>query len=348
MPSERNSWTIAWSHGTATVSALGGMVGPATFDLEAGRSVQPFAIAPWSILDTPGLAAEPGHMHALRGDFFCLPFGLDAPPPNLPERWRPASAFVTDGGLHGPPANMVWNGEVSPDGASCRLRLDLPAPHPIATLARTILGRPGAPAIIIETTVLPRHDACLPVGLHPILRMPARAGRGRLHVAFRTGWTHPAGSSDSRLLPDRPFDALDAVPGRAGTLDLSLLPPAVDCEDTLQLLDVAEVRFENLDEGYSVTLDWDRTLLPDLHLWLAAGRPRAFPWHGRFRGLGLEPVCAAFDLGAAVSADAANPLRDLGHATAFAFRAGDAVTFSLTLDVARCDDRIEPQKSVSR
>lgn len=50
-----------------------GMLGPVTFQLPDGRKVSPFAVAPWATEKLP--LGTPQILAALRGDFFCAPFG---------------------------------------------------------------------------------------------------------------------------------------------------------------------------------------------------------------------------------------------------------------------------------
>jgi hypothetical protein len=47
-------------------------------------------------------------------------------------------------------------------------------------------------------------------------------------------------------------------------------------------------------------------------LWLSNRGRDAYPWDKRFLALGIEPVCAAFDLGTRVSQHRANPLWQAG------------------------------------
>src|ERR1035438_6283390 len=66
------SWRLASSSVEAFVTELGGHLGPITFDRK-GRKLQPYSVAPWAEEETdPSL---PSIIKALRGDFFCLPFG---------------------------------------------------------------------------------------------------------------------------------------------------------------------------------------------------------------------------------------------------------------------------------
>ena len=94
-----------------------------------------------------------------------------------------------------------------------------------------------------------------------------------------------------------------------GTLDLSRFPLPVDTEELLQLraLD-GPVVLHYLDAGWSLQLDWDRALLPDLMLWVSHRGRRQAPWNGRHLALGVEPVNGLFDLGRVSAAPAAHPL----------------------------------------
>jgi hypothetical protein len=69
------------------------------------------------------------------------------------------------------------------------------------------------------------------------------------------------------------------------------------------------------DTGTRVTIDWDRAVLPHVMLWLSDGVIDEEPWRGRYRGLGVEPLVAAFDFTDAVST-APNPLTARGVRTA--------------------------------
>ena len=67
------SYVISNDRVSAAVTRVGGHLGPVTFKLE-GRSVEPFAVAPWCNEKKRGLSL-PALLRVLRGDFFCWPFG---------------------------------------------------------------------------------------------------------------------------------------------------------------------------------------------------------------------------------------------------------------------------------
>lgn len=67
------SWRLKSNTVELFVTRTAGMMAPATFNLPGGRAVQPFAVAPWAGEKID--AGLPPLLHALRGDFFCAPFG---------------------------------------------------------------------------------------------------------------------------------------------------------------------------------------------------------------------------------------------------------------------------------
>ena len=90
----------------------------------------------------------------------------------------------------------------------------------------------------------------------------------------------PAEPGVSQLRPDARFEQLERVPCSDGsTLDLTRFPLAQDTEELLQLraLD-GPVALHYVDAGWTLQLDWDHRVLPDLMLWVShRGRTQA-PW----------------------------------------------------------------------
>src|SRR5882672_226789 len=71
------SWRIANDVVEAWITRDGGHLGPVTFNTPFGR-IQPYSVAPWLPRDAG--RSSPRVLRNLRGDFFCLPFGVDAKP----------------------------------------------------------------------------------------------------------------------------------------------------------------------------------------------------------------------------------------------------------------------------
>ncbi|HEX3141346.1 MAG TPA: hypothetical protein VHQ87_14895, partial [Rhizobacter sp.] len=94
-----------------------------------------------------------------------------------------------------------------------------------------------------------------------------------------------------------------------GHADLSRYPQAADSEELLQVMNVrGAITAHYLDAGWSLTLDWDHQLLPDVMLWVSHGGRLAPPWSGRHYALGVEPLNSAWDLGRVTQLPEDHPL----------------------------------------
>jgi hypothetical protein len=307
-------WTghlLRWPHGQARVLARAAMLADCRFDLPSGP-FHPFARAPWTgaFHDT----AVSGHLWELGGDFVCLPFGLGRVVEGALPDWAPLLAKAGAGMVHGPAADQVWRVDAASDSA-ITLSLDYPAPSPVLRMERRISVCPDAPALECTWTIHARRPARVAAGLHPILRLPDIPGRLELQADFAFGLTHPAQVPPGTA---QEFATLAAVPRPGGPLDLSHLPLHPKMDLNAQLCGLrGPVRALWLDEGAGLLLDWDRALLPSVQLWHTDGGIGGDPWNHGFRGLGVEPVAAAFDLGQDVS-EAPNPISARGVATTLA------------------------------
>lgn len=323
---------IAWAHGMASVQALGGMLGPVTFLLPDGRQVSPLHVAPW--FDDPDRAAQPPILQELRGEWPCVPFGTDGLRA-LPKGWSASGETFDGAGVpHGHSSNVEWM-FTKVDATSVTLACAYPDTHPIRRLSRTIAADPDAPALDITLTVEARRPCRLPIGLHPTLRLPT-TGTARLDPpSFREGHVFPLDVEPGQglLHPGATFSALDAIPTRkAGTLSLSDLPLTENTEELVQLCGVTGGFRLHHPDGWQVKLDWETSHFPSLLLWIS-NRGRSYaPWNSRHLALGVEPVCAAFDLGPAIST-APNPISAAGTATAHSFDPERPLTTSYRIGV---------------
>src|ERR1700684_1277081 len=91
------SWRIATPQVEAFVTELGGHLGPVTFNVN-GEKMSPYSVAPWA--EEKIDPKTPAILKALRGDFFCLPFGVNQ------------TAYHGEKyGIHGEVANAKWKFE---------------------------------------------------------------------------------------------------------------------------------------------------------------------------------------------------------------------------------------------
>jgi hypothetical protein len=298
---------LDWPHGQAELQALGAMLAPVVFRRAGHPDFAPFQVAPWA--DEQHDPPLTGLISRLRGEWPCVPFGRTDRPADLPEGWLPRTPHDPWG--HGYASHHAWRLS-GPGPGLLEATLTLPEADPVRRLSRHLAADAMAPALDLRLEIEARCATVLPVALHPTLRLDL--GRVHLQVAHRgPGCVYPvAAEPSSRLQADARFASLQAVPLReGGTLDLSRFPLAADSEELLQLRDIdGPVHLHYLDAGWTLQLDWDRAMLPDLMLWVShRGRPQA-PWNGRHLALGVEPVCGVFDLGRVAQPPADHPLAD--------------------------------------
>ena len=315
---------VAISCGTVSATvALRGAMTTGTF-LVDGRSVEPFHIAGWDRFPDDRL------LDRLRGDFPCVPFGItpDGPLPGWPAGVGAAGELA-----HGYSCHADWEVVALADDR-VELTVVYPEGDPVERLTRIVTCTDGG--IDFDDRIVTRVDVDLPLGLHPIFRLPDRPGGASLELPGARWIQSPAAAPEptSLLIPGRRFDDPTSAPALAGTVDLTSLPWAGASEDLVLLVDVDSTGFAivNHDEGYRARLTWDTAILRHLMLWLSQrGRDRA-PWDGQNLCLGVEPVTAAFDYGASVSG-LPNPLSEAGAATTVHLTAGRELVIRHRIDV---------------
>ena len=312
---------LGWAHGTLAVQRLGAMLAPVTFLLDDGRQVSPLHVAPWA--GEAGTESLPGILRRLRGEWPCVPFGYSVPADGWPAEWAPFLGPPADGEeVHGHCANQEWRW-LPDDGGSLRLGLDYPEGSPVARVERSITPDPDAPAIDLTFTIAVRRPCRLPIGLHPVFRLPRHAAGAQLELgAFASGRTYPGTVEPGAALfaADRRFEDLGAVPARTGgVVDAASLPFAYDVEELLQIDGLpGSASLANRAEGYRVRLSWQAEHFPSLLLWYSNRGRKAAPWNGRHLAIGIEPICSPFGLGPE-TAEADNPVAASGVPTALAF-----------------------------
>jgi hypothetical protein len=318
---------LGWKHGTLTVQRHGAMLAPLTFVLADGRQVSPMHIAPWA--DQPIAATLPGILQRLRGDWACVPFGCASEDPTAPPSWARLNGPAESGEeIHGHSSNHPWTW-VNGDDDSLALTLDYPTESPVRRVHRSVTPFADAAAVELSFGIEFRRDCRLPLGLHPMFRLPADPRRARIEPGrFREGRTYPGTVEPAAPLfaIDESFASLEAVPLRAGgTFDASLVPLPLNTEELLQLNGIDHVALANEAEGYRVKLSWNGDHFPSLLLWFSNRGRQAEPWNGRHVALGMEPICSPFGLGPA-NARADNPMMLSGTPTARDFKAGETFT----------------------
>ena len=295
------SWTLRASRVRAHLTKLGGHLGPITFRVGA-RSIAPCSVAPWAEekIDPATIPL----LRALRGDFFCAPFGDNTTP------WRGERHLP-----HGEPANASWRLEGIRRAAG-RVTLH-------ASLATTVRrGRIDKFITLVDgqTAVYQRHVVAgrgpMPLGHHAMLAFPSATGSGVISTSrFMRGQVFPGVYGDparrayQSLRPGVVFRSLERVPLLAGGVtDLSRYPARRGFDDVAMLTALATLPFA----WTAVTFPraryvWfalrDPRVLRHTMLWFSNGGLHSSPWNGRHTAvMGLEDVTACFQYGLAESA----------------------------------------------
>jgi hypothetical protein len=314
------------------VYTTGALFTEAEFRLGSDRWVRPLAQAPWS--GKPNLEL-PGHLRRLGGEFFCLPFGgggaIREPAPG----WEDLAKGPVKEPMHGPAANNDW-AIVEYCGNEATLALDAPLTSPIKHLERRIALASDRPRVDIVVSIEMRRSASLPIAFHPILRLPENPRTLHLDIDFALGLTYPGIIEPDRMLcePGKTFTSLARVPARSrGTVDLLSFPLGARIEDVVMLAGVcAPIRARFIEEDFKLEIDWSRSLLPHCMVWIHDRGLDSLPWEGRFRGLGLEPMAAAFD-GPCELSVGPNPLTALGFPTSLLLSAENPTELYCSLTV---------------
>lgn len=272
---------LRWRHGEAELHTRGAMLAPVHFRAEGREDFAPLQVVPW-----------------LRGEWPCVPFGRTDLPAGLPADWP-----VRDPGddwPHGHAMHHDWTWLETAEPHVLALHIEPPPDQAVQRLDRVVRADPDRPLLHLELHIHVRRPCTLPTALHPTLRLDL--GRVELSLAHDgpgVAYPVPTEPGRSRVAPGARFDRLDAVPlVNAAPGDFTHYPQPTHSEELLQLMNVrGPVTAHYLDAGWSLTLDWDHTLLPDLLLWVSHGGRLHAPWNGRHFALGVEPLNGAWDLG---------------------------------------------------
>jgi hypothetical protein len=315
------------------VTALGGHLAPVDFQL-GRKTVQPFSIAPWAKEKLPpGL---PPLLIALRGDFFCAPFGGNGTPWQG-ERHPP----------HGETANARWQLRALEQAEGhARLHATLDLQTRPGRVDKHLTLRDG------ETVVYQRHTISggrgpMSVGHHAMLKFPDAPGSGAVSTSrfiraqvLPVPFELPENYGYSALKTGARFRTLDRVPLAAGgTTDVSSYPARRGFDDLVMLTADPKPSFAWSaatfpGERYVWFALRDPRVLRQTILWISNGGRHYAPWNGRHTGvMGIEDTTSYFHLGLAESARA-NPLSRAGIPTTLALNPQQPTTVNYVVGVA--------------
>ena len=334
------SWGVNSSHVTAHLTELGGQLGPVVFQV-GKKMIAPYAVAPWA---EEAVAADlPPILRALRGDFFCAPFGGNLTP------WRGQRHPV-----HGETANATW-ALASFEKAGPRVTLH-------ARLETTVRkGRVDKFITLVDghTAVYSRHVLSgsrgpMNLGHHAMLKFPGEPGSGAVSTSpmvrgqvFPEAFEVAENFGYQALKPGAEFASLDRVPLLAGgEADLTRYPARRGYDDLVMLtadatLPWAWTAVAFPAQGYVWFALRDPRVLRHTILWMSNGGRHYAPWNGRHTAvMGLEEVTSYFHVGLAESVQP-NPLTALGLPTALMLDPRKPTTVNYIMAVAAIPRRFD-------
>lgn len=271
-------WELRSDHCRARVIAAGAMLQDVVFAVGKDQDFRPFAQAAWSAEAREGQPGEqPLHLRHLGGEWPCVPYGSSAADPEH----------------HGFGSNHYWQCNAASANA-IDLSIEYPADSKVRRLSRKIALSETTPEIFCTLAVEVRETCRLPIGIHPIFRLPETEGIDLSVPGARKWAAIPA--------PYRPQGARLSGGGAAGLTDdtgVSVHFPRDFADYTAELVQAFDlpgrVDLSFQVEGARASLIWDAGVLPHCHFWLA--NPHVFTGLGSFRGLAVEPIASWFDRG---------------------------------------------------
>ncbi len=328
------SWSFRSDLVHANLTRLGGHLAPVAFRLDH-RLVSPFAIAPWA--EEKLAPGTPALLEALRGDFFCAPFGGNG------VAWRGETHPP-----HGETANATWrlkSFEKTTDGrttlhASITTKV---RPGSVNKFLTLIDGH----AAIYQRHVLSGVSGPMSVGHHALVKFPDAPGSGVVSTSRFTQaqvlpelFERPENRGYQSLAPGAVFRSLERVPLLTGKMaDLTHFPARRGFDDLVMLTADPKLPFAwNAvtfpRERYVYFALRDPRTLRHTILWMSNGGRHYAPWNGRHTSvIGIEDTTSYFHFGLAESAKP-NPLSRRGIPTTLALSARKPTAVNYIIGVA--------------
>lgn len=341
------SWQIASTLVEAAITQVGGHLAPVRFRL-GHRVVEPFSIAPWA--EEPPVTDNPPLLQALRGDFFCAPFGGNETA-YKGEKHPP----------HGETANAKWIFQ------SLRKEKNVSGIH-LSLKTKVRAGRVDKKIHLHErhTAIYCQHivsgmSGRMSLGHHAMLKFPDKPDSGHISTSpiqfaqvLPIPFENPVQRGYSSLKPGATFRRLDRVPSVfGGTVDVSRYPARRGFEDLLMVVHAAREDFAWTavafpEKGYVWYSLKDPRVLQSSVFWLSNGGRHYPPWNGRHVNvLGLEDVTSYFHYGLAESARK-NPVNRKGFATAINLHKKASLCVNYIMGVAAIPREFQRVKTIRR
>ncbi len=304
---------IVWKGGEVIIDTLGCKMMP-TFNLK-NKKIKPLHEPTWLNDTTEEFNSLPGILQNLKGEFPCVPFGINSVVEELTEEWK--SSYSEEPYIvnepHGFSANKNWD-LIDLQSHSAEFQILYPEKDLVNSLKRKISVSDEEPhKILCSLQINVKEDCELPIGLHPMLRIPKNFDKIKIKPGnFKFGLNYPGLVLRGKTLGaiGEKFLSLDNIKGfTTNSIDLSKPPFEGNFEDLFQLCGVdGNVSIDNLEDDYQFHYQWDPSHFNSVLVWVSNKGRTEYPWDSKHITIGFEPITSAFGLSTHVSTNRKNPI----------------------------------------
>ncbi|PPR54805.1 MAG: hypothetical protein CFH16_00121 [Alphaproteobacteria bacterium MarineAlpha5_Bin6] len=312
--------SLSWNGGEIDIWTLGCKIIP-KFKLN-NKIIEPLHSANWIGESSDEFNALPGILKNLRGEFPCVPFGINSPVENISDDWKDSYSeepYVVNE-PHGFCANKNWE-LLEKTGTFAKFKIIYPEEDNIDYLIRTIeIDNNESHKINCSLTIVVKNDCSLPIGLHPMVNIPTEKNQVEIVPGrFDFGLTYPG-----LVLPEKTlgavgekFHSIKEVPGLNGkTIDLSKPPLEGNFEDLFQLCGIdGKMQIINYQDKYDFKIEWNPDHFTSVLMWVSNKGRQEYPWNSQHVTVGLEPITSTFGLSTHISNNPKNPIHSKGVKT---------------------------------
>jgi hypothetical protein len=305
---------------TVYITIQGGMM---TCEYKIGNKIiDPYHTMPW--WKEPVTPDVDNCIEVLRGDFFCMPFGLDDGEEPLMH--------------HGTTAHNYWEPVEVKEGENT-IRLGMNTGD--GRVEKQVAVYDNEP-VIYQNHLIFDHKGAVPLGYHPIIRFPDQINSGIISISKPlSGFTTPEAIEDPanggyiRLKPGQQITDMHKVACLDGSdIDLTRYPPSAGYEDLALFNTNPELPFAFSavafpSEGYLYFQLKNPRVLRQTFFWMSNGGRHYAPWSGRIKGImGLEEITSFFHYGTKASNEP-NSFSKQGIVTSLDLESGSPVEVPL-------------------
>ena len=304
---------LNWEGGQIEIDTLGCKMLP-TFNLD-GQKVKPLHEPEWLEDESSQFNSLPGILQNLKGEFPCVPFGINSPVEELKHDWQSSYSekpYVVNE-PHGYCSNKNWE-LIDKNSNKLEFKINYPENDLVDYLTRSIQVNDNDPnQIICNLQIYVKEDCELPIGLHPMLRIPKNKSKIKIISGnFKFGLNYPGLVLKDKTLGaiGKEFSSLEKVEGFDGKYkDLSQPPFDGNFEDLFQLCGVdGKMSLENYEENYKFDFVWNPNHFNSVLMWVSNKGREEYPWNSNHVTIGFEPITSAFGLSTHVSTNSNNPI----------------------------------------